>query len=123
MFATDTPAMVASRNSSPRNDGSAVVGWEASEVDMRAVERWTGPCAVLKRGDHTGAGRIVLTRAKRADGAGRIVAPGAKRAGRGEGEALIGRGALIARDTVAVQKPAWVAMALIVGMLRFHYGW
>ena len=65
----------------------------------------------------------MLTRAKRADAGGRIVAPGAKRAGRGEGEALIGRGALIARDTVAVQKPAWVAVALIVGMLRFHYGW
>src|SRR3954451_11645309 len=74
MFATETPAMVASRNSSPRNDWSAVAGLEVSEGDMRAVERWTGPCAVLKRGDHTGAVRIALTGGKRADGAGRMVA-------------------------------------------------
>src|SRR3954468_8997774 len=107
MFATETPAMVASRNSSPRNDWSEVAGLEVSEVDMRAVERWTGPCTVLKRGDHTGAVRIALTGGKRADGAGRMVATGAKRAERGEPQALI------AHDTVAVHKHARVAMALI----------
>jgi hypothetical protein len=61
--------------------------------------------------------RIALTGGKRADGAGRMVATGAKRAERGEPQALI------AHDTVAVHKHARVAMALIVGILRFHYGW
>jgi hypothetical protein len=59
--------MVASRNSRPRNDRSAEAGLEASEVDMREAERWTGPCTVLKRADHTGAGRIVLMFAKLAE--------------------------------------------------------
>jgi hypothetical protein len=64
MLATATPAIVASRSSKPRNDRSAEAGVEASDVDMNGDRRWTGPCAVLKRADHTGAARIVLTAAE-----------------------------------------------------------
>ena len=61
MFATYIPAIVASSSNRPRNDRVEGAAVEASEVDMKEADRRTGPCAVLKRADHTGAAGFLLT--------------------------------------------------------------